>query len=211
MTDDLHRFYVYVLFRADGRPCYVGKGSGKRTKDHFRMGKSHYNSHLANIFAKHEREGLSVREEIIAKFLTEAEAFELEKVLIAQHGRADLGTGCLANLTDGGEGAIIALEARQKIVAAHKGVKNPAKGRKGRVISKATREKIAAVRRGKKRSPETCAKMSAYWTSRGSRPECGRRGVENASFGKKRSEEARALMSAKAKEVWARRRAARTA
>jgi len=203
--ENLRRFYVYVLFRADGRPCYVGKGSGKRTKDHFRMGKRHYNLRLANIFAKHEREGLSVREEIRAKNLTEAEAFDLERSLIAQHGRADLGMGCLANLTDGGEGSLIGEDARRKISRANKGKPCPQRGRKGRIISAETRAKMSAAQKGHIWSTEQREKQSRRFLGK-PRPECGRSGSESKHFGEKRSAESRALMSLKAKERWAKKR-----
>ena len=36
--------------------------------------------------------------------MNEADAFQLEILLIYQYGRIDLGTGCLRNLTNGGDG-----------------------------------------------------------------------------------------------------------
>jgi len=41
---------------------------------------------------------------IIAEDLSEPDAFQLEMLLIQLYGRIDLGTGCLRNQTDGGEG-----------------------------------------------------------------------------------------------------------
>jgi hypothetical protein len=40
----------------------------------------------------------------VAQNLSETDAFALEVSLIAQHGRIDNGTGCLRNLSDGGDG-----------------------------------------------------------------------------------------------------------
>jgi hypothetical protein len=75
--------------REDGTPYYVGKGKGNRG---FRNG-----NHKVNRPADPIR--------IIAQeCLSENDAFEIEKFLIAYYGRLDLGTGCLRNLTDGGEG-----------------------------------------------------------------------------------------------------------
>jgi NUMOD3 motif len=91
------RFYVYVMFRPwNGVPCYVGKGTGRRA---FRPSRR-LNQHLANII---ERAGGSLPTVIIRDALTEREAFNVERALIAALGRGNRGS--LANLTDGGEGA----------------------------------------------------------------------------------------------------------
>lgn len=56
--------------------------------------------------------------EIIAKNLTQKDAFELERFLISLYGRRDNKTGILCNLTDGGEGRsniIVNLDTRKKL------------------------------------------------------------------------------------------------
>ena len=56
--------------------------------------------------------------------LNEAEATESEIAIIALFGRKDLGTGCLRNFTDGGEGQrglIHTTEAKAKMSQAHQG------------------------------------------------------------------------------------------
>jgi hypothetical protein len=83
------QFYVYLWLREDGTPYYVGKGHGKRaftSKDHT----CHKPVDDSRI--------------LILNRDSEQEAFETEKELIANWGRKDLGTGCLRNLTNGGDG-----------------------------------------------------------------------------------------------------------
>ncbi len=41
---------------------------------------------------------------LLEPHISEEEAFEAEKFLISYYGRKDLGTGCLRNKTNGGEG-----------------------------------------------------------------------------------------------------------
>lgn len=97
------RFYVYVLYKPwSGEPCYVGKGQGDRIEEHFRLArrKRHYNRHLQNIILK---AGGDLPREVYADGLSNEEAFELERSLIARFGRKDRG-GSLVNLTDGGDG-----------------------------------------------------------------------------------------------------------
>jgi hypothetical protein len=95
---DARVFYVYVFFYPNGRPCYVGKGTGGRWRDHVRKAK---NKQLRGVFRKADGElpVVIIREELI-----ESEAFSLERALIAAIGRADLGDGSLVNHTDGGDG-----------------------------------------------------------------------------------------------------------
>lgn len=83
------RFYTYIWLRDNGIPVYVGKGQGKRAfvQQGHRVTVPKDNSLI-----------------LIQEFPSEHDAFEAEKFLISYYGRMDLGTGCLANLTDGGEG-----------------------------------------------------------------------------------------------------------
>lgn len=79
-------FYTYLWLREDGTPYYVGKGTRYRA------------------FAEHRIAKPPVDRILLEPHISEADAFESEKFLIAYYGRLDLGTGCLRNLTDGGEG-----------------------------------------------------------------------------------------------------------
>ena len=92
-------FYVYIYYRLDGTPCYVGKGCGCRWKRH--PSRRDSNSHLRNIILQ---AGGEIPRRKIVEDLTEAEAFAWERELIAEIGREAHG-GPLVNLTDGGEGA----------------------------------------------------------------------------------------------------------
>ena len=93
-------FYVYVWYRADGSPCYVGKGKGNRWREHSRKSGCRTNSWLRRIFAK---DGKQMRCELIARELCEDHGHELERFLIGLIGRRATG-GPLVNATDGGEG-----------------------------------------------------------------------------------------------------------
>jgi len=74
--------------------------------------------------------------EIVTRDLSWEDACDLEKLMISEYGRIDLGTGTLANLTDGGDGS--------------NGVKQ----------SQYTIDKRANSNRGKKRTEETKSKIS---------------------------------------------------
>lgn len=106
MTKQEH--YVYIIFRPDGRPCYVGKGKGNRWEVHERRT---HNPYLARIIAK---AGGSIPKIKVREDLTDAEACETEIAFIAAIGRRDLGTGPLVNLTDGGDGAAGAIHGFER-------------------------------------------------------------------------------------------------
>lgn len=132
--------------------------------------------------------------------MTEPDAFQSEMLLISLYGRIDLGTGCLRNRTDGGEGLygqVFSSEHRAKIGAF----------RKGRPRSKETKAKISSSMKGKSvrgkgwhLSEETITKRSA--TRKGKSyhghptSEMTKAKLSAANTGKKRSEESRARMSA---------------
>jgi len=170
-------FYTYLWLREDGTPYYVGKGI--RNRGFIK------NGHI--VYPPQEAERIITQE-----FESEADAFEAETFLIEFYGREDLGTGCLLNLTFGGEGASgykqseetkikrsISLkgkttgrkhseEARRKMSAAHKGVPLTEEHRKNALLGKV----------GYRHSEETKEKM------------------RKAAIGRKMSEEARRKMSA---------------
>lgn len=82
-------FYTYLWLREDGTVYYVGKGLGNRA----------YLKHRFGVMKPPTNDRI-----VVQHFENEAGAFEAEKFLISLYGRKDLGTGCLVNLSDGGEG-----------------------------------------------------------------------------------------------------------
>jgi NUMOD3 motif len=90
-------FYVYVIFRPNGVPCYVGKGKGRRWKRHALQP---CNIHLKHIYAN---AGGALPTVKVGEKMTEDEAFAVEIAFIAAIGREERG-GPLVNKTDGGEG-----------------------------------------------------------------------------------------------------------
>jgi hypothetical protein len=96
------RFYVYLWSDpANNIPRYVGKGAGKRAWDHIQDKSS---ARISYLLKKRHASGYVCIPQIIW-LDSEAEAYEFEKLLIAEIGRLDLGTGTLFNCTDGGDGA----------------------------------------------------------------------------------------------------------
>lgn len=124
------QFYSYLWLREDGTPYYAGKGHGNRA----------FTSRAHNLHCPKDRARIMVFPQ-----LNEVDAFESEKEMIWLFGRKDLGTGCLRNLTDGGEGtagAIVSKETRKKQSAAKIGKPSP---RKGQTTSLETRVKQSAA------------------------------------------------------------------
>ena len=170
------KFYVYQYLRnvdskngSAGTPYYIGKGRERRA------------------YRKHEK-GISVPKDktyiqFIAENISEADAFQIEVLLIHLYGRLDLGTGCLRNRTVGGDGSsgtVVSAETRKKLSLAGIGEKNPFFGKShseesnqknreahiGKINSEETRKKISIGGKGKKRSPETKNKIASWRTGK---------------------------------------------
>ena len=97
MNND-NTYYVYIYIRSKtsnsgiaGSPYYIGKGKNNRL----------FHSHTAcgSHPPKDKKFILKVFEN-----LSDNKAKRIEIFLIKVFGRIDLGTGCLRNLTDGGDG-----------------------------------------------------------------------------------------------------------
>ena len=152
----MDNFYVYMYLRSKhskhgeaGTPYYVGKGKKMRA------------------YSKGHRVRPPVDKTMIvfvAQNLSEVDAHALEIDLIAQHGRIDNGTGCLRNLTDGGEGqcgAIVPPVERKRKSEWMKS--HPNEGNRLITVTCQTpeaRAKAAASNRGRKRSEEHCKAQS---------------------------------------------------
>jgi len=139
---DKRIFELYCLRRADKvdpfypelwQPFYGGKGKVNRKYDHrkealklLKNPKAKNTNPIRNyIIHKLWAQGLDFVEDVVLVELTNAEACNHEIEFIATYGRIDLGTGCLSNLTDGGEGStghIWSEESKQKIREAKIGI-----------------------------------------------------------------------------------------
>lgn len=95
-------FYAYMYLRENGTPYYIGKGKGRRA-----FNKSH---------GVHRPSDMS--RILIFSRESESAALETERELISNWGRLDNETGCLRNLTNGGEqgptGMVVSVETRLK-------------------------------------------------------------------------------------------------
>jgi group I intron endonuclease len=172
---DRREFYVYIIFRPSGAPCYVGKGCGKRWREHFKPSylKRHHNERLARII---KNAGGSLPVVIIRSGLTNQQAIDLEKAFIAAIGRSP--NGPLVNMTDGGDGQV------------------------GLIFSQATRQKMREAALGRINGPETRARISASNKGKTITEEQKKKmsfahmGMPGTMTGRKHSDESRAKMSA---------------
>ena len=137
-------FYTYLWLRESGTPYYAGKGTGRRA----------FSSSAHGVHRPVDRVRILIQE-----FPSEEDAFEAEKFLIAYYGRKDLGTGCLRNLTDGGEGSVGAIrseEFRRNLAERTRGNKYCL----GIKQSQETRQKRANKLRGRKRPEEVVKRIA---------------------------------------------------
>ena len=177
MTTD-RRFYVYAYLRTDGTPYYIGKGTGKRIEE----------KHSVVIPPKDRRR-------VLLDGLTDPEAIEYEIALIYCLGRKDQGTGCLRNLTDGGDGIsgyVHTEDAKRRIKQNNK--KNAYPHLVGRPVSEETRRRIGEAQKGKVNSPEARAKIRAARALQVI-TEAHRQAISDAQKGRRHTAETRRKLS----------------
>jgi hypothetical protein len=142
---------------------YVGIGSPQRP----------YVKNKRSIFWKNIVKKYGYTIEILAENISIEDAQDLEKLLIQEYGRLDLGTGTLCNLTDGGEGTCnVTPEVRKKMSERRKGV--------------------SVFQVGYKMSKDHCLSISL-----------AKKGKPSTFKGKKHTEEAKAIIKEKrAKQIF---------
>lgn len=144
----MEEYYTYLWLREDGTPYYVGKGKGIR-------GVKGYNHRF------HAPQDTS---RIIFQYWpSEKDAFAAEIFLIEFYGREDLKTGCLLNMTAGGEG-VRCYTKNVWIGRKHSEIsrQKQRQAKLGRKLSSEHRKKISEAgrkRKGEKRSNEVREKM----------------------------------------------------
>lgn len=190
LEENKGKFYCYTLSKPDGTPFYVGAGRDKRIFAHEKQARGKTRSRKLSTIRKITTEGGSINYAIVGFYDNWSDAIEEEKSQIAKHGRKDLGTGTLTNLTEGGDGAngfskeildllsaqkkgkplsekhVDALKAAWHTPAREAGIKNCAEKLTGRKASEATREKLRISHIGIKPSKEALIKRSIALTGK---------------------------------------------
>lgn len=157
--------YLYRHIRLDkNEPFYIGIGSNKL-------------DNYERAYWKYGRNGLwkaitnktEYKVEIILDDLTWDEACCKEVEFIKLYGRKNNKTGCLANLTDGGEGILgnkHSIESKIKMSESHKGKslseetrRRIGEGNKNKIVSLETKIKQSKARKGHKQKVESIEKM----------------------------------------------------
>lgn len=144
---------VYTHIRKDkNEPFYHGI-----FEDPYRpFEKSRRNSIWDKIVSKTEYEVI-----ILAENLTWEEACQMERELILRDGRINMGNGCLANMTDGGDGAV-------GLIRTEEHSRKISESLTGKIRSEESKDKQSITRTGLKDSDETKIKKS--YAKKGKKP-----------------------------------------
>lgn len=164
--------YVYRHIRLDkNEPFYIGIGSDSNYKRAYSS--ANRNNYWKSIVNKH---GYKIQ--IIIDEVSKSEAIEKEIEFISLYGRLDKKTGCLCNMTDGGEGLqghLFTEESKIKMGNAQIGNQ---KYKLRTTPQEEINRKISAANSGKKRSQEFILNMKTKFS-----------GANNPNYGKPMSNE----------------------
>ena len=169
----MNKYYLYRHIRLDkNEPFYIGIGS-KQDRPH-----PHLKSEYRRAFETNRKESyiwnnIVSKTEYEVEILFESDDYEFIKQkeieFIKLYGRINRNTGCLANMTDGGDGFIGYVPSREKIeehrkkmfgrVQSESEKQKRVESRKGYRHSEETRKKIANSHKGKKVSKDHIEKL----------------------------------------------------
>jgi hypothetical protein len=226
-------FYVYALFRADRvTPFYVGKGRGDRVHAHSRPSElARGKGRIKEAIARKVVAAIGhVPHRTIFSGLGEHEALSAEAGLIAALGRISDGSGVLANMTDGGEGASGNKQsAEDRAKKRESAMKRETRAKKSAALVETysrpdVRAKLVEAQARIRSNSETAAKLDSIRVRLFARPGVQERRKANAAAALGKAEvrkkladaqlrrwsdpAARAAQSEAAKAAWAKRKAA---
>jgi len=151
--------YVYRHIRLDkNEPFYIGISGRLDIDTEYKRAyniKQGRNPLYTNIINKTD-----IRIEIMLDNITYNEACIKERELISLYGRIDTNTGCLSNMTDGGDGGlghIMPESAKQRIKEFQLSLNK--KGKPGKKWSEESKQKLSNTITGTKHSEESKQKM----------------------------------------------------
>jgi hypothetical protein len=162
--------YVYALYA--GRqllPCYIGIGRAGRMHQHLQFARSgnlsRGNLRKCRTLRACCLRGIPIFACTLATQLTIDEACNLERLLIAIHGRRDLKTGCLLNASAGGSIGMRAFSPSTKARLAEAGRRHMARPEIRQMLAEKAhtpeaRAKNSAAKKGTEPSAEARAKMA---------------------------------------------------
>jgi hypothetical protein len=134
--------YVYIWYKPDGTPFYVGIGkTAIRWNPNRPWGQR--NRFCRAVLNKYGRENILFSVFGVASLYS---AYRYERALINRIGRADLGLGTLTNMTAGGEGSTELGDSARKVLR-DKWAANTARKQQLSTQSRSTKNKERALRR----------------------------------------------------------------
>lgn len=187
----MDNYYTYVYSDSlTKQPFYVGKGKNERAWSHFSRTDKHPLTYKIN---KLKSNGISIMVSLYSGLDEEFSLF-LEEELIAKYGRKDLGTGCLLNLTNGGEGSsgrIASDTLRKNMSKAKSGQKYSEIARKN--MSEASKNRVYTTERNKNVSKGLTGHLVSEETKKkiSEKAKIYNAGEHNGMFGKTHTEEAK--------------------
>lgn len=193
--------YVYRHIRLDkNQPFYIGIG----TDSNYQRA---YSKNSRNIFWKRVVSKSKYEVEILLDNLTKEQAKKKEIEFIALYGKKINKTGCLVNISDGGEGAAgykHTKEAKIKIAEANKH-KDYSKIDKSYMQTEEYKNKISKINKGRK-MPDSMRKKTRLRMLNTNLTEESKEKIRQYKLGKLDSEEVKLKKSISAKIAWEKRK-----
>lgn len=159
MITDVDKYYLYRHIRLDkNEPFYIGIGTKQNRKSHTVIYKRAYSKHSRGKIWRFIENKTNYKVEILLESNDRDFIKQKEIEFIKLYGRIDLGTGILANLTDGGDDNSAILNSKECVEKA-KNTRRLIKEKRGYYHSEESRKLISKVLTNRKCTEETKIKL----------------------------------------------------